>query len=254
MWTNIQKTQPLLGKSSQPTLQVPTIQKSKCTTVPKSKCPKAPKSTIQQIEDSTKLIKQLNNSTPLRPNRQKYYSSLSDQQIVALLLANDEEAVEYVFFHRCEAMFNHVLNSVLKDCEKKEELIGELYLFLKENDWAKLRQFEFKSTLNTWLTVVAVRYFQKKRQIQTKNTPVEPLIIEETLKGEADDYSVEDEMSRMELYKAIDRIDKPRERYALLADLSGKSADEIASDMQCTVSAVYNLTKKARLKLKQLLK
>ena len=78
--------------------------------------------------------------------------------------------------------------------------------------------------------------------------------MEETLKGQADDYSVEDEMSRMELYKTIDRIDKPRERYALLAELSGKKAEEIAADMQCTVAAVYNLTKKARLKIKELLK
>lgn len=186
--------------------------------------------------------------------RLKYFSTLSDQEIVALLLANDAETVEYVFFHRCKALFTHVLNSVMKGCEKPEELIGEMYLFLQGNNWEKLRQFEFKSSLNTWLTVVSVRYFQKKRNNQTKNIPVEPLIMEETLKGQADDYSVEDEMSRMELYKAIDRIDKPRERYALLAELSGKKAEEIAADMQCTVAAVYNLTKKARLKIKELLK
>ena len=186
--------------------------------------------------------------------RLKYHTSLTDQQIVALLLANDEEAVEYVFFHRCEAMFNHVLNSVLKDCEKKEELIGELYVFLKENDWAKLRQFQFKSSLNTWLTVVAVRFFQKKRENQTKNVPVEPLIIEETLKGEADEHDITDEMSRAELYQAIDNLSKPRERYALLATLAGHSAEEIAADMQCTVAAVYNLTKKAKQELIQRLK
>ena len=184
--------------------------------------------------------------------RIKYFATLSDQETVALLLANDAEAVEYVFFHRCKALFTHVINTVMKDCEKPEELIGELYIFLHDNDWAKLRQFEFKSSLNTWFTVVSVRYFQKKKNFQTKSIPVEPLIIEETLKGQADDFSIEDEMSRMELYKAIDRIDKPRERYALLAELSGKNAEEIAADMQCTVAAVYNLTKKARLKLKKL--
>ena len=58
----------------------------------------------------------------------------------------------------------------------------------------------------------------------------------------------------MELYKAIDGLSKPRERYALLAELNGMSAEEIALDMDCTVSAVYNLTKKARIELKNKMK
>lgn len=37
---------------------------------------------------------------------------LSDRQLVDLLLANDEDAVEYVFFHRCDSMFEHIVNSV----------------------------------------------------------------------------------------------------------------------------------------------
>ena len=61
-------------------------------------------------------------------------------------------------------------------------------------------------------------------------------------------------MTVQELYKAIDNLSKPRERYALLAELNGMSAEEIAVDMGCTVSAVYNLTKKARLEVKNKLK
>ena len=137
---------------------------------------------------------------------------------------------------------------------KKEELISELYIYLSENNWSRLRLFEFKSALNTWLTVIAVRFFRKKRISQTKLVVVEPQLIVETQKNEVDDYDILHELSRLELYKAIDRLSKPRERYALLADLTGKSAEEIASDMGCTVSAVYNLTKKARMELKTILK
>ena len=183
-----------------------------------------------------------------------YFESLSDRQLVELLLANDQEAVEYVFFYRCSGMFAHIVHSVFQSQGKKEELISEFYLYLSENEWSRLRQFEFKSALNTWLTVIAVRYFRKKRVSQTKLVAVEPQLIVETQKNETDDYDVFHEMSRLELYKAIDRLSKPRERYALLADLTGKSAEEIAADMGCTVSAVYNLTKKARMELRTLLK
>lgn len=183
-----------------------------------------------------------------------YFDSLADRALVDLLLANDQEAIEYVFFHRCNGMFAHIVHTVFQSQGSKEELVTEFYLYLSENDWSRLRQFEFKSRLNTWLTVVAVRYFKKKRISQTKTVLVEPQLIVETQKNVADDYDILHEMSRMELYKAIDRLSKPRERYALLADLTGKSAEEIAEDMGCTVSAVYNLTKKARMELRTLLK
>ena len=129
----------------------------------------------------------------------------------------------------------------------------DFYLFLRENDWERLRKFEFKASLNTWLTVVAVRFFQKKKISQTKLVAIDPQLIVETKKNEADDYDIIHEMSRLELYQAIDRLSKPRERYALLADLAGKRADDIAEEMGCTVAAVYNLTKKARLELKSIM-
>lgn len=190
----------------------------------------------------------------MHTKRLEYFSSLSDRELVAMLLANDKEAIEYVFFYRCNGMFAHIINSVFKAQGKKEELITELYLYLSDNDWKLLRMFEFRSGLNTWLTVVAVRFFRKKHLNQTKILVVEPQIIVETRKDEADDFNIIDEMSRLELYKAIDKLEKPRERYALLAELSGKSAEEIAEDMQCTVAAVYNLTKKARMGLREFFK
>jgi len=187
-------------------------------------------------------------------NRIAYFDSLSDQDLVQLLYANDPEAIEYVFFHRCNGMFAHIIHSVFQSQGKKEELITEFFLYLSENDWAHLRIFGFKSSLNTWLTVVALRFFRKKQKIQTKTVLVEPQLIVETLKDEADDHDVLKEMTRLELYGAIDQLSKPRERYALLAELTGKNAEDIAKEMDCTVSAVYNLTKKARMELKTLLK
>lgn len=173
---------------------------------------------------------------------------------MGLLLENNQEAIEYLLFHRCEGMFAHIVHSVFNNLEKKEELITEFYLHISENDWEKLRKFEFRSGLNTYLTVLAVRFFKKIKISQTKIVPIDPQLIVETQKSNPDDFNIENEMSRMEMYKAIDSLSKPRERYALLAELNGMSTDEIALDMGCTVSAVYNLTKKARMELKNKLK
>lgn len=179
---------------------------------------------------------------------------LSDRQLVDLLLANDEEAVEYVFFHRCDSLFDHVVDDLFQSQAKKEELIAEFYLFLSADDWRRLRQFEFRSKLITWLTVVAIRFFNKKKtDLQTKNVGLDVSLNKE-VKQIPDDYDILDEMSKVELYDAIERLPKPRERFALLGELSGKSAETIAEELGCTVTAVYNLTKKARMAVKNMMK
>jgi len=189
----------------------------------------------------------------MRERTKAYFDSLDDRELVRLLLENDQDAIEYVFFMRCNGMFAHIVHSVFQSNSKKEELVTDFYLYLRENNWDRLRHFEFKSGLNTWLTVVALRFFKKMKISQTKLVAIDPLLIVETQKNEADDYDIIHEMSRLELYKAIERLSKPRERYALLAELTGKRADDIATEMGCTVAAVYNLTKKARLELKSIM-
>lgn len=179
---------------------------------------------------------------------------LSDRQLVDLLLANDEEAVDYVFFHRCNGMFSRIIKDVFQSQVKKEELITDFYLYLSADDWHRLRQFEFRSELNTWLTVVAIRFFsQKKASMQTKTEDLDAPLIKKVSQI-PDDFDLFDEMSRVELYEAIDKLPKPRERMALLGELAGKKAETIAEELGCTVAAVYNLTKKARKTLKKRMK
>lgn len=183
------------------------------------------------------------------------FDCMSDRQLVKLLLANDEDAVRHVFFQRCDNMFSHILGNMPSDhAAKKEELISDFYLFLCEDDWRRLRQFQFRSRLDTWLSVTAIRFFNSKISVlQTKKKALDSLN-NEAVGQIPDRYDLIDEMSRLELYEAIEQLPKPRERFALLGELAGKSAEEIANELGCSVSAVYNLTKKARKALKKKMK
>ena len=62
-------------------------------------------------------------------------------------------------------MFNYILHRFCPCQLDKNELINELYLYLQSDNWYKLRQFDFRSKLTTWLTVVAVRFFQKRKGV-----------------------------------------------------------------------------------------
>lgn len=179
---------------------------------------------------------------------------LSDRQLVDMLLANDGEAVEYVFFYRCDKMFSHVIKTIFQSQGKKEELVNEFYLYLSEDDWRRLRQFEFRSEFNTWLSVVAIRFFSNKKLFfLTKTEQLDALI---NMEGNEipDEYNFLDDISKMELYRVIETLPKPRERLALLGELAGKKAETIAEELGCTVIAVYNLTKRARMAVKKRLK
>jgi hypothetical protein len=44
-----------------------------------------------------------------------------------------------------------------------EELIGEFYEYLSANDWHKLRIFKYSCSLKSYVTIIASRYFQHKR-------------------------------------------------------------------------------------------
>lgn len=188
--------------------------------------------------------------------RRKYHKldRLSDRQIVDMLLANDSDAVEYVFFHRCDKMFFHIIKTIFQSQGKKEELITELYLYLSEDDWRRLRQFEFRSELNTWLSVVAIRFFSKKKLFFLTNTEQLDALINEDGDDIPDEYDFLDDISKIELYRVIETLPKPRERLALLGTLAGKKAEVIAEELGCTVIAVYNLIKRAKMAVKQKLK
>ena len=179
---------------------------------------------------------------------------LSDRQLVDLLLANDEEAVEYVFFHRCNGLFAHIVNDLFHAQVKKEELIGDFYLFLSADDWRRLRLFGFRSELNTWLTVVAIRFFNQKKSVVQTNTEELDAPLNKMVSQIPDEYDLFEHLSRVELYEAIERLPKPRERFALLGELAGKKAETIAQELGCSVAAVYNLTKKAKTALRKRMK
>lgn len=179
---------------------------------------------------------------------------LSDRQLVDLLLTNDEDAIEYVFFHRCNDMFAHVINGIFHEQVKKEELVTDFYLYLRTDDWRRLRQFEFRSELNTWLTVVAIRFFNEKKTALQTGIGEDKVQTLDAVEQIADDYDPYNEITRVELYKAVDSLPKPRERMALLGELAGKRAEAIASELGLTVSAVYKLIKKAKLAVAKIMK
>lgn len=88
---------------------------------------------------------------------------MTDKQIVEKLIANDPRTIRDFFFVRCRGALTYIGQYFCQDKQTPEELIGEFYEFLSADDWHKLRIFKYTCTLNSYVTIIASRYFQHKR-------------------------------------------------------------------------------------------
>ncbi len=88
---------------------------------------------------------------------------MTDQQLVNKLIIGDHRTIRDFFFVRCNAMLLYIGRYYCQDVQKPEDLIGEFYEFLSADDWHKLRIFNYTCSLNSYVTIIASRYFQHKR-------------------------------------------------------------------------------------------
>ena len=172
---------------------------------------------------------------------EKDYALISDRELVDRLLIGDEEIVRYLFFDKCTP-FNYILHRFCPCQLDKNELINELYLYLQSDNWYKLRQFDFRSKLTTWLTVVAVRFFQKRKGVlmdyRNQSAPI---------KEEEKVFDFLPELiSKMDVWNAIRKMNNERYRQVLV-DLELKDLDPkvLAREMNVTVENLYNIRHRA---------
>ena len=89
---------------------------------------------------------------------------MTDQQIVNNLIIGDHRTIKDFFFVRCKPMLIYIGQYFCQQKHTPEELIGEFYEFLSADDWHKLRIFKYTCSLNSYVTIIASRYFQHKRE------------------------------------------------------------------------------------------
>lgn len=91
---------------------------------------------------------------------------MSDKEIITKILSGDVGTIEKFFFVRCRPMLMYVGSYFCRHKQTPEELIGEFYEYLSADDWHKLRIFKYSCSLNSYVTIIASRYFQRKRDLE----------------------------------------------------------------------------------------
>ena len=174
----------------------------------------------------------------------------TDEQIIDGLINNDHSMIEYFFFKKCKSLFAYIIQSVFDYQIDERILINELYIYLQVNDWYKLKQFNYRSKLTTWTSVVAVRYFQKKRDILIESET------SQALNGKTDygfnpNFCIE---QKIDIRDALSRMQNIRYRHVIeMLDLQEMRPDLLAEQMNVTVDNLYNIHRRALLQLRILM-
>ena len=180
----------------------------------------------------------------LTPNDQ--YAKLSDKEIVERIITEpyDEEAAVYLIYDRYLPLCTAVCKRIFNNAEGVEELQSEVFILLKgrQCDWHPLRSFQWRSSLGTWLKIIAFNLsLELRRQLienEGRNISLDVSVENEEGKPSKVDISLDDEAERERRYRmvllqeAINALENPDQRFVLVKRLQGYSSKEIAAQLQ----------------------
>ena len=85
----------------------------------------------------------------------------NDAQMVLAVMAGDEGATRYLFYDHYTALLRKNYNKTVGNLPVQfEDLVQELYLFFRENDWEKLKKYDPEEDFVCWFSTVSFRFFK----------------------------------------------------------------------------------------------
>lgn len=176
------------------------------------------------------------------------YELYDDKQIVDGILSNDKQLIGYFFNKKCSKLLSYIILNVFDGHVDQRALVSELYIYMEKNGWYKIRQFDFRSKLMTWLSVVAIRFFQKKREELIEKCSADAQNNKLQVEWHIPSLSIE---QKMDIRAALQKM--PNERYRKVIevlDLQEVRPELLAEEMNITVDNLYNIHRRARVQLR----
>lgn|SRR5574344_228172 len=172
---------------------------------------------------------------------------MNDSEIIKRLIERDNTVTQEFFYVKCRPLFYSIINLIFSYPVDYDEFVNELYDELMSNDARKLKQFEFKSTLQQWLKVVAIRFFIRKRDNMIENTS------KESLYYETNDCPCDNE-SRITAKTDLEHLfsNMKNQRYVYVIRkliIENVEPEFLARSMGITTANLYNIKRRAMVSL-----
>lgn len=173
---------------------------------------------------------------------------MTDQEIIQGLIARNNRVTEEFFFVRCRPLFRSIIQKIFDYEVDYDEFVNELYIYLMEDDAAKLRGFGFRCTIYQWLKVLAIRFFIRKRGKLIEGTSHEhPYDKQTQAVTEETEPSANDDLQRL-------FAQMPNKRYVYVMKcliIDDWEPERLAKEMNITTANLYNIKRRAMAQLTQ---
>lgn len=182
-------------------------------------------------------------------------STWSDDKLVSAVISGDQNAVVYMFYEKFSSTFQYHIYKLFPNKVEVSDLVDELFLFLFEDDWKRLRSFDSsKAALSTWISTVSYRFFRDyKRSKIDLNGMITISDKWETFRG--DWVQSHDAGIMMDIQNAIEGISSDRDReIARKLFIDDREYESVASEYGLTVDYVYTVKNRILKQLRKTLK
>jgi RNA polymerase sigma-70 factor, ECF subfamily len=158
------------------------------------------------------------------------------------------------FVDRFMGLVVHVINhtaqcrSINLSAADREDLAGDVFLAIVDNDMAVLRHFRGKSSLATYLTVVARRVVVRKLVEGRSAVPLGDMVAQ----AESEEEEPEQRMGdREEVGRLLGQLQGSEAAVVRMYHLEGKSYSEISRSVGMPENSVGPMLSRARAKLRR---
>lgn len=173
---------------------------------------------------------------------------MTDQEIIQGLIARNNRVTEEFFFVSCRPLFRSIIQKIFDYEVDYDEFVNELYVYLMEDDAAKLRGFGFRCTIYQWLKVLAIRFFIRKRGKLIEGTSHEhPYDKQTQVVTEEFEPPAIDDLQRL-------FAQMPNKRYVYVIKcliIDDWEPERLAKEMNITTANLYNIKRRAMAQLTQ---
>ena len=177
-------------------------------------------------------------------------SDLSDQELIELSLrrGTKDNRPFSELFRRHHQIVWRVCYRFMGTAQDTEDMTQEVFF----KAYRKLKQFEGRSSLSTWLYRIAVTTClnekrRRSRRPTVSSTPIDDMV--ETLPSDSSEEQWLAEIEKGNLTKALGKLKETQREVLILRDLKQLSYKEIAQQLGLSLSATKMRIQRARLAL-----
>jgi len=176
-----------------------------------------------------------------------------DRNLLERCLANQPRSWED-FVDRFMGLVMHVINhtaqcrSILISASDREDLAAEVMLTIIDHDYAVLRQFRGKSSLATYLTVIARRVVVRK--MLENQAPTSLSAVAEQSMADTSADAEERLTNQEEVEHLLAQLDGPEANVVRMYHLEGKTYQEISRTTGMPTNSVGPMLSRIRTRLR----